>query len=276
MQHSTYVTTDQEQHLDNRMAVARIVVATAWLAFATTAWCGPHEDAAAAYQRGDYAAAFNNFKALADDGDAHAQYMLGLMYHDGQGISPNENAAFGWFRKAAEQGNADAENYIGYMYTNGQGVAEDRVAGFTWLHKAALQGNATAQYRLGIAYVDGKGVAQDDARAVTWFRKAAAQGNADAQFWLGLSYDQAAGVPQDYAAADQGNGMAQYAVGLMYYNAHGVQKDLVQAYRWFTLSAARESDLRADASGMLKKAASEMTPAQIATAQKSALEGPAK
>jgi TPR repeat protein len=91
-------------------------------------------------------------------------------------------------------------------------------------------------------------------------------------------------VPQDYAAAllwyrksaDQGNGMAQYAVGLMYYNAHGVQQDLGQAYRWFTLSAARESDLRADASGMLKKVASQMTPAQIATAQKSALEGTAK
>jgi hypothetical protein len=91
-------------------------------------------------------------------------------------------------------------------------------------------------------------------------------------------------VPQDYAAAllwyrksaDQGNGMAQYAVGLMHYKAHGVEKDLVQAYRWFTLSAARDSDLRADASEMLKKVSSEMTPAQIATAQKSAREGTAK
>jgi TPR repeat protein len=163
------------------------IVATAWIAFAAPAPCGPREDAANSYQRGDYAAAFNDFKALADKGDAHAQYMLGLMYHDGQGISPNETAAFGWFLKAAQQGNADAENYVGYMYYNGQGVAEDKSFGFNWLHKAALQGNATAEFRLGIAYVDGKGTAQDDARAVTWFRKAAEQGNSDAQFWLAHS-----------------------------------------------------------------------------------------
>src|ERR1700722_1841651 len=122
-------------HLRHHHRVISIAAAAAWVAFATTAVCGPREDAAVAYQRGDYATAFNDFKALADHGDAHAQYMLGLMYHDGQGISPDENAAFAWFRKAAEQGNADAENYLGYMYTNGQGVAEDRVGGFTGLHQ---------------------------------------------------------------------------------------------------------------------------------------------
>jgi len=252
------------------------VLAAIWVAFASTALSGPPEEAVLAYQRGDYAAAFNDFRSLADHGDAHAQFMLGLMYHDGQGISPDETQAFAWFRKAAEQGNAEAQNYVGYMYTHGQGVTENRVAGFEWLRKAAAQGNATAQYRLGIAYVDGKGTAQNDARAVAWFRKSAEQGNSDAQFWLGLSYEQAEGVAQDYAAAvtwyrksaEQGNGMAQYATGLMYYKGHGVPQDLVQAQHWFILSAARESDLRADAAQMRDKAASQMTPAQIATAQK--------
>jgi TPR repeat protein len=69
-------------------------------------------------------------------------------------------------------------------------------------------------------------------------------------------------------SADQGDGMAQYALGLMYYKGHGVAQDLVQAYRWFTLSAARENDLRVDAVEMRAKVASEMTPAQIATAEK--------
>ena len=266
--------------LSTKHALLGSMVAAALFTAAAPALCGPPDDAALAYQRGDYAAAFNDFRALAEKGDAHAQFMLGRMYHDGQGISPDEKAAFEWFRKAAEQGNADAENYVGYMYTNGQGVREDKAAGFDWLHKSAVQGNATAQYRIGIAYVDGKATAQDDARAVTWFRKAAEQGNADAQFWLGLSYDQAEGVPQDYSAAvlwyrksaDRGNGMAQYALGLMYYKGHGVALDLVQAHRWFTLAAEREGDLRADAAEMRNQAASEMTPAQIATAQKLALE----
>jgi hypothetical protein len=111
---------------------------------------------------------------------------------------------------------------------------------------------------------------------VTWFRKAAAQGNTDAQFWLGLSYEQAAGVAQDYVAAvswyrksaERGNGLAQYALGLMYFKGHGVAWDLVQAHQWFELSAARDSDMRVDASEMRAKTETQMTPAQVAEAQK--------
>jgi TPR repeat protein len=95
-----------------------------------------------------------------------------------------------------------------------------------------------------------------------------------------LSYDQAEGVPQDYAmavtwyrkSAEQGNGLGQYALGLMYYKGHGVAADVVEAYRWFSLSFARNSDLRADAGKMRDAVAATMSPAEIAKAQKLARE----
>ncbi len=43
------------------------------------------DDGLAAYQRGDYAAALNFWKPLAEKGDAAAQNYLGLIYDEGQG-----------------------------------------------------------------------------------------------------------------------------------------------------------------------------------------------
>jgi len=62
----------------------------------------------------------------------------------------------------------------------------------------------------------------------------------------------------------------------MYYKGHGVAQDLVQAEHWFSLSAARDSDLRADAAAMRIKVASEMTPAEVSSAQKSSRAAPPK
>ena len=41
---------------------------------------GPFEDSAAAYQRGDYTTALQLLRPLAEQGDADAQYNLGVLY----------------------------------------------------------------------------------------------------------------------------------------------------------------------------------------------------
>src|SRR5271165_3620340 len=60
------------------------------LAFAQfgPAAAGPLEDSEAAYQKGDYAAALQILRPLAEQGNAIAQYDLGLMYDSGQGVQP--------------------------------------------------------------------------------------------------------------------------------------------------------------------------------------------
>src|SRR3984957_7590530 len=67
------------------------------------------EDANAAAESGDYAKAMQLLRPLAEQGDAAAQYDLGIMYYAGQGVARNAAEAVRWFGKAAEQGDLNAQ-----------------------------------------------------------------------------------------------------------------------------------------------------------------------
>jgi TPR repeat protein len=69
---------------------------------------GPWEDGMAAYNRGDYVPAIQVFRAMAAQGNAKAQSLLGVMYRRGQGVAPNSARAFVWFSRAAARGDAEA------------------------------------------------------------------------------------------------------------------------------------------------------------------------
>ena len=85
------------------------------------------------------------------------------------------------YRKAAEQGNAIAQFNLGVMYEQGRGVGQSDTKAVAWFRQAAEQGYAYAQFNLGFMYEEGRGVGQSDAEAVAWYRKAAEQGNAYAK-----------------------------------------------------------------------------------------------
>ncbi len=53
---------------------------------ASAAIAGPYEDGHADHERGDYETALILWKPLADQGDADAQFNLGLMYAHGHGL----------------------------------------------------------------------------------------------------------------------------------------------------------------------------------------------
>ena len=141
---------------------------------------GPLEDGVAAYDKGDYAAALRLWRPIAEQGDASAQYNLGVMYATGQGVTQDYATAVSWYRKAAEQGDDRAQHNLGFMYANGQGVPQDYAAAVSWYRKAAEQGNARAQFNLGGMYRNGQGVTQDYVQAHMWLNLAAAKGDADA------------------------------------------------------------------------------------------------
>ncbi|ENW3401566.1 sel1 repeat family protein [Neisseria gonorrhoeae] len=79
--------------------------------------------------------------------------------------------------QAAEQGNAAAQFNLGVMYENGQGVRQDYVQAVQWYRKASEQGDAQAQYNLGLMYYDGRGVRQDLVLAQEWLGKACQNGD---------------------------------------------------------------------------------------------------
>jgi TPR repeat protein len=85
-----------------------------------------------------------------------------------------------WYRLAADQGNDSAQFTLGLMYANGQGVPQDYAEAVRSFRKAADQGLAHAQFNLGARYVQGQGVPQDYVSAHMWLSLSAAQNNNDA------------------------------------------------------------------------------------------------
>ena len=224
----------------------KLILLTILLCFSNISWANDNFDKGlAAYNQKDYAIAFTFWEPLAKSGNKVAQYNLGVMYKNGQGVPQDYQQAVAWYRKAAEQGYANAQYNLGVMYDNGQGVAQDYQQAVAWYRKAAEQGDASAQYNLGIMYDNGQGVAQDYKQAAAWYRKAAKQGHARAQTNLGVMYKNGQGVLQDYQqavawyrkAAEQGHVNAQYNLGVMYDNGQGVVQDYQQAVAWYRKAA---------------------------------------
>ena len=56
----------------------------------------------------DDAEAVRWYRLAAEQGDANAQYNLGVRYGAGEGVPPDDAEAVRWFRLAAEQGDATA------------------------------------------------------------------------------------------------------------------------------------------------------------------------
>ena len=139
------------------------------------------------------------FRKYAEQGDADAQFCLGLLLECGYGkvkfsLPINEEdlekwkESVVWYRKAADQGDARAMRALGMAYSEPKEtpwfwptiarVDRDMEQAAEWFRKAAELGDFAAQRNLGYLYLKGKGVEKDKAEARKWLEKAAAQGDA--------------------------------------------------------------------------------------------------
>jgi len=215
--------------MKKRILIAFIML---WPLFAAA----DYADGFDAYNRGDYATAYEEWLPLAIQENAIAQTNLGIMFLQRQGTQQDYKEAFKWFRLAAELGNADAQYNLGVMFDKGVGVQQDYKEVFKWFRLAAEQGIAEAQNNLGNMYTKGQGAPQDYREAAKLFRLAAEQGFAD----------------------------AQNNFGFMYYKGEGVVRNYVLAYKWFNLAAAAGHELSSSNRDIV---ADRMTVNQIAEAQ---------
>ena len=133
-----------------------------------------------AFGRGDFAAALHEWQPLAKQGHAGAQYHLGLLYANGQGVTKDDVQARQWYEKAAVQGHAEAQVNLGSLYDYGRGIPQDFKLAAKWYRRSADQGNDRAQRRLGLLYERGDGVHQDYVQAYMWYKLGAAKGGASA------------------------------------------------------------------------------------------------
>ncbi len=78
-------------------------------------------------------------RRVAEQGDAAAQFDLGLMYLKGEGVPQDHAEAVKWYRRAAEQGLAEAQFNLGLMYDKGEGVPQDYVAAHMFFNLAGAK-----------------------------------------------------------------------------------------------------------------------------------------
>jgi len=91
----------------------------------------------AAFQRGDYFRAVQQWRPLAERGDPKAQTALGLAYYHGHGVPQDYGQAAVWYRRAAEQGYPYAQGLLGYLFFLGEGVHQDYIEAHLWLNLAS-------------------------------------------------------------------------------------------------------------------------------------------
>ena len=206
------------------------------------ALAGDYEDGVDALARGDYTTAAQKFRQAAEAAHTEAQFSLGAMYFNGEGVLQDDKEAARWYAKSAEAGFAFAQVQLAWMYANGLGVPKDDHEAVRWYRQAAEAGHAKAQNQLGWMYEKGRGVPQDDHEAARWYRQAAEAGFAFAKVNLSLMYTSGRGVPEDY----------------------------VQALRWADLAAATapNKELRDLAVKIRSDIAGMMSQEQIAEAQR--------
>lgn len=152
--------------------------------------------------------ALDTLKSIALSGVAKAQFAVGMLYFDGEGLKQDHTKAFYWLRMAAENDFKEAQYVVGTTYLLGETAVQNLSEAEKWLRKSAEQGFAEAQYALGIMYakVYAKnlrdiGYMQDllnkenvverwirqsaqsnyEEEALKWLRKAAQQNHKDAQ-----------------------------------------------------------------------------------------------
>ena len=99
---------------------------------ATLAWAGPDRSAPSG-EPGDVATEVGEWRALAEQGQAEAQYALAFIFAKGRGVKQNYGESARWLKKAADQGHAAAQHFLGLMYVTGKGVPKDRVRAYMWL-----------------------------------------------------------------------------------------------------------------------------------------------
>tara|TARA_B100001013_G_scaffold319096_1_gene227775 strand:- start:70 stop:597 length:528 start_codon:yes stop_codon:yes gene_type:complete len=92
-----------------------------------------------AYQNGDYETALREWRPLAEQGHAEAQFWLGVMYYEEKGVPQDYQTAVKWLRSAAQQEHTTAQKILGGMYYEGQGVDKNLVYAYMWLDIAASQ-----------------------------------------------------------------------------------------------------------------------------------------
>jgi hypothetical protein len=89
-----------------------------------------------------------DLRKLADQGDADAQWQMGVRYHNGEDVPRDDVQAMQWFQRAADQGHVMAQGALGAYYFAARGVPKDLSKAYFWSVIAMAQGDEISKGRL--------------------------------------------------------------------------------------------------------------------------------
>ncbi|MBR1228995.1 MULTISPECIES: tetratricopeptide repeat protein [unclassified Bradyrhizobium] len=138
---------------------------------------------------------FNAMVALANKGDAEAQYHVGMMHNNGIGTQKDRRQAFEWFQKSAGSNDPLGAYKLGCYY-DGQGagvVTSDTNEALKYKLVSAKAGYALAQHDVAILY-NRQGNSEE---ALKWWKMAGDQGHPQSLYSLSISYSAGKGAPRD-------------------------------------------------------------------------------
>lgn len=165
-----------------RIVGVLLVWAAAALAGAATAQDrSAFQEGLDAYVNGEYRAAMEHWRPVAESGDAVAAFNIGVLYAQGLGLEADPEEAVRWYRQSAHAGYANAQFNLGAAYYSGDGIEKNIPQAVSWWEKAAAQDHAEALYNLATLYRHGRGVQPDAGRARALFSKAASLGDTRAR-----------------------------------------------------------------------------------------------
>ncbi len=199
---------------------------------------------------------FPEYKQLAEQKDAEAQYMLGRFYELGVGTARNLENASKYYQLSAAQGNPIGQYLLGrYYFLFGDEIPKNRALAFKMCLGSALQGYPQAQYYLAMFFEQGIGVPQDLSHAIQWYLISEKQGVTEANIKLQNiqsslvrvesetqhKSDSTLAEPEDEKAtfllyrssAGIGNSTADYQLGNAYEYGKGVQRNFSEAIKWY-------------------------------------------
>lgn len=122
--------------------------------------------------------AINMVNQAAEQGCVEAQTTLGCFYAEGAfGLRRDMNMAMRWFEEAGNGGDADANFNLGVLKLQGQGIPQNKFEAAKHFRLAGERGHETAMTNLAMMLIKGDGIPRDMQLGAQWLIKAAQKGN---------------------------------------------------------------------------------------------------
>jgi TPR repeat protein len=200
-----------------------------------------------AFEQGHYLTALELAVQAAEHGEPQAHTLVGRIYSEGLGVTPNAPLAAQWFARAAELGDPEGMFAYGMLLVQGRGVDKDRVKAASMFEQAAARKHLLANYNLALLYMRGDGKPENPYRALLHMRYAAENGVVTAQYDLGTMYATGLGTPANAfeaakwigKAAAAGHPEAQLDYAIILFRGRGVPPDAKKGAEFFRRAAEK-------------------------------------